>query len=148
MEKRDTLARILAILGTVLVVLPLLAPFVFSLRWIGSPVGWRLDYLMPFEVYPVTLVGAALLLWASLRAHALRGAVSIAIGVMLGSLALGAIAAQVTGIAQSIERLETWRYVLTGGLFGTSLLAQAALVVVGCLLVRALLAKPGQPAAA
>jgi hypothetical protein len=143
MGKRDTIARILAIIGTILVALPLVAPLLFSLRWIGSPVGYRLDYLMPFEIYPVTLVGAALLVWASLRMHARRGAVGIAISVMLGSLVLSAIAAQVTGIAQSVERLETWKYVLTAGLGGISLLVQVALIVVGCLLVRDLSAAQG-----
>ena len=145
MGKRELLARILAILGTVLVVLPLIVPFLFSLRWIGSRVGWRLDYLMPFEVYPVTLAGAALLVWAALRAHTYRGAVGITIGVMLGSLVLSGLAAQLTGIANSVEQLETWRYVLTAGLGGISLLAQAALVVVGCRLVRTLPGKPGRP---
>jgi hypothetical protein len=142
MGKHDTFAKILAITGTVLVALPLVAPLAFSLRFIGRPGGYHLDYLMPFEIYPITLVGMALLLWAAFRAHARREAVGIAIGGMLGGLVLGSIAAQVTGIAQSVERLETWKYILTGGLFGVSLLAQIALLVVGCLLVRDLYAPP------
>jgi hypothetical protein len=136
MGKHAILAKILAILGTVLVALPLVVPFAFSLRSIGQPGGYQVDYLMPFEVYPVTLVGVALLVWASIRAQARRKAVGIAIGGMLGGFILCAISAQATGIAQSVEQLETWRYVLTAALGGLSLLAQAGLIVVGCLLVR------------
>jgi hypothetical protein len=142
MGKHDLLAKILAIIGTVLVAFPLVVPLAFSLRWIGRPGGIHLDYLMPFEIYPVTLVGAALLLWAALRARMRRKAVEVAIGCMLGFLVLCAISAQVTGIAQSVERLETWRYVLTAGLGGVSLLAQIGLIVVGCMLVRDLRAAP------
>ncbi|MFA5844009.1 MAG: hypothetical protein WC971_04170 [Coriobacteriia bacterium] len=146
MGKHDALAKTLAIIGTVLVVLPLLAPLAFGLLTIGRPGGYRLDYLMPFEVYPVTLVGVALLVWASLRARARTGAVGIAVGGMIGGLVLCAIAAQVTGIAQSEERLEAWRYVLTAGLGGVSLLAQIALVVIGFMLVRDLFAAPDEVA--
>lgn len=146
MGKHDALAKTLAIIGTVLVVLPLLAPLALSLQSIGRPGGYQLDYLMPFEVYPVTLVGVALLVWASFRAHARKGAMGVAIGSMIGGLVLGAVAAQVTGIAQSAERLEAWKYVLTAGLFGVSGLAQIALVGVGCMLVRDLVAAPGDTA--
>jgi hypothetical protein len=143
MGKHDTLAKILAIIGTILVALPLVAPLAFSLRFMGRPGGYHLDYLMPFEAYPVTLVGVVLLLWASFRAHARREAVGIAVGVMLGALALGAIAVRVTGIDQSVEQLETWKYILPSSLGGVSLLAQIGLIVVGCMLVRDLFAAPG-----
>ena len=135
MGKHDALAKGLAIVGTLLLLLPLLVPLVFSLQSIGRPGGYHLDYLLPFEVYPVTLVGAALLVWASFRARSRKRAVGISIAVMLGSLVLTGIAAQVTGIANSEEELEAWRYVLTAGMGGISLLAQIALAVVGCLLI-------------
>lgn len=136
MGKHDAFAKTLAIAGTVLVVAPLLAPLAFSLASIGRPGGYRIDYLMPFEVYPVTLVGVALLVWASFRARARKRAVGIAVGGMIGGLALCAVAAQATGIAQSEEQLESWKYVLTAGLAGLSLVAQIALAVIGCMLVR------------
>ena len=136
MEKRNRLAKALAIVGVVLLALPLLIPFVFSLRFIGRPGGLRIDYLMPFEVYPVTLVGTALLLWASLRARVRRKAVAWSIAGMIGGLVLAGVSARVTGIATSVEQLETWRYVLTAALGAFSLIAQVALIVVGVLIIR------------
>jgi hypothetical protein len=136
MGKHNTFAKVLAIIGTIMVAIPMIVPLAFSLRTIGSPGGYRLDYLMPFEIYPVTLIGVAEILWASLRAHMRTQAIVIAIGCMLGFLVLCAILAQVTGIANSVEQLEPWRYALTAGMGGASLLAQIGLVVLGCLLVR------------
>jgi hypothetical protein len=141
MGKHDTLAKSLAVVGTVLVILPLLAPFVLGLGMMGTLGGFRLDYLMPFEIYPVTVAGAALLVWAAFRAHARRGAVAVAIAVMFGALVLATISAQVTGIANSPEQLETWKYVLTSTLAGISLAAQIALASIGVLLSRDLLGK-------
>ncbi|MDP2183142.1 MAG: hypothetical protein Q8K99_11310 [Actinomycetota bacterium] len=146
MKEHDVLARTLAILGTVLVVLPLIAPFALGLIVMGRPGGFRLDYLMPFEVYPVTIVGMALLVWASFRARARKGAVGIAIAVMLGGLVLAGVAAQVTGIANSEEQLETWRYALTIALGAVSLLGQVALIVEGSLLTRDLFRARGDAA--
>lgn len=149
MAKRDGLARALAIIGVVLLLVPILLPVVFSLRFIGRPGGYMIDYLMPFEVYPVAVVGFILVLLASLRARLRRGAVGISIGVMLGGVVLGAVAAQLTGIANSVETLEAWRYAVVIGFGAISLIGQLTLAVIGILLVRDLSeAKQAEPAAA
>lgn len=136
MGKHDALTKTMALVGTVLVALPLVAPFLLGIGSIGSPRGFGIDYLLPFEVYFVTLVGMALVLGAALRARDRRAAVGTCIAVMLGGVLLGAASATLTGIADSEETLETWRYVVTAGFGVLSLIGQAALVVVGSLLVR------------
>jgi len=136
MGKHDALAKTLAIVGTLLVVLPLVLPLALSLRSIGRPGGYRMDYLMLFEVYPVTLVGALLIVWASFRARLQKRGVGITIAIMLGALVLAGVAAQVTGIAQSVEQLETWRYVLTAGLGVVSIIAQITLAALGALIIK------------
>jgi hypothetical protein len=136
MGKHDALTKTLAVVGTTLLVLPLVAPLVLGLGLLGGPMGYRVDYLMPFEVYPIALVGMALVLWASIRAHARTKAVGAAIAVMLGGFALAAVAAQVTGIANSEEELEAWRYAVTIGFAAMSLLGQAALAAIGALIAR------------
>lgn len=146
MKEHGVLTRALAVLGTVLVVLPLIAPLALGLLVMGRPGGFRLDYLMPFEVYPVTVVGMILLVWASVRARSRKGAMAIAIAVMLGGLVLMGIAAQVTGIASSPEQLEAWRYALTAGLGAVSLLGQVALIAQGSLLARDLFRAQGSDA--
>lgn len=136
MGKRDVLAKALAIIGVVLVALPILAPLVFGLMAVARPGGFRFDYLMPFEIYPLTLVGLVLVLIASLRSRLRRRAVGISIGMMLGGVVLGAVAATVTGIANSVETLETWRYAVVIAFGAASIVGQVALIAVGVMLIR------------
>ena len=136
MAKHSVLARVLAVIGVVLLLAPILLPVAFSLRSVGRPGGYMIDYLMPFEVYPVAVVGLILVLAASLVAQLRRGAVGICIGTMLGGVVLGGVAAQLTGIANSVETLEAWRYAVVIAFGAVSLIGQVALAVVGVRLVR------------
>ena len=71
MENKGVLTKILAIAGTVLVWLPILAPILFTtIRFIQRHM-FRFDYLMSAELFPAVLVGGGILLWAALRAHSL-----------------------------------------------------------------------------
>ena len=67
MKNKSLLTKILAIAGTVLVWLPILAPLFFALERLVRAHRFMLDYLMPAELFPVVLVGGLLLLWACLR---------------------------------------------------------------------------------
>lgn len=140
MRKHDVFTKSLAIVGTVLVILPILAPVVLGLTSMGAGGGFMVDYLMPFEIYPVALVGVGLLVWASFRAHARRAAVGIAIAGMIGGVLLAGVAAELTGIANSVEQLEQWRYVLVSVIAAVSLASQVGLAVIGTLLTRDLFA--------
>jgi len=86
MEKKDTLSKILAIIGTVLIWIPILAPVVFGLVSLGMDGIYRFDYLMPAELGIVVFVGGALLLWAALRAKSRRGIIAWGIGIAAGSI--------------------------------------------------------------
>ncbi len=57
MEKHSLLTRILAIAGTVLVGLPILAPVLFSIVALAAEGRFHLDYLMPAELFPAVLLG-------------------------------------------------------------------------------------------
>lgn len=71
-EPRGTFTRILAVAGTVLAWLPILATVLTGL--IGSLMRRRfmVDYLMPAELCFFALLGNGLLLCAVLRAHSHR----------------------------------------------------------------------------
>ena len=73
MAKKDSLTKALAVVGTVLVWIPILAPALFSAAFLIRTRMFRFDYLMPAEIFPVALVGGGLLLWAALRARSRRG---------------------------------------------------------------------------
>jgi hypothetical protein len=88
MEKKDTLSKILAIVGTVLVWIPILAPVVFGFVSLGMDGIYRFDYLMPAELGILAFVGGALLLWAAIRAKARRGIIAWGLGIAAGSMAV------------------------------------------------------------
>jgi hypothetical protein len=70
LEKKGVLPKILAVVGIILVWLPILAPVIFSaISMIGARI-FRFDFLMPAELFLFALAGALLLLWAALRAKA------------------------------------------------------------------------------
>lgn len=154
MGKRDSFTKTLAIAGIVLLLAPVLAPVVFSLGTFGSPRGYTIDYLMPFEFYPVALVGMILVLWASLRGRLHRMGVGISIGLMIGGVVLGAVAANLTGIANSVETLEAWRYGVVIAIGALSLIGQIALAWFGIRMLldmsahaKSMTAGPAAPAA-
>lgn len=99
MTKTNTFTKILTLVGTVLIWFPLLMPFIFAFASLMLDGRFRLDYLMPAELFPVALLGGGLLLWAALRAHAhikwIGWGLVIAIVLLFGGQAL----AVVTGLA-------------------------------------------------
>ena len=88
MEKKDTLSKILAIVGTVLVWIPILAPVVFGFVSLGMDSIYRFDYLMPAELGILAFVGGALLLWAAIRAKSQQGIIAWGLGIAAGSIAV------------------------------------------------------------
>lgn len=69
MEKKNTFTKALAIVGNVLVWLPLLAPILLAIIMLPVEGRFLFDFLMPAELFPMIFIGSALLLWATLRAH-------------------------------------------------------------------------------
>src|SRR5512146_925771 len=97
--KTSLLTRILAILGTLLVWFPILAPFIFSLRALINQQMFRFDYLIPAELFPVALAGGGLLVWAALRARLHLRLIGWGMGVAVFLLVGGQVLAVVTGLA-------------------------------------------------
>ena len=99
MKKKNVLTKILAIVGTALVWLPILAPIGLSVIVIISEHIFRLDYLMPAELFPVVLVGGGLLIWAALWARSRRGLIGWSLGSAIVLLVGGQALAVATGLA-------------------------------------------------
>jgi hypothetical protein len=99
MEKRGLLTKILAVVGTVLVWLPVLAPFLFSAFHFARTGRFLLDYLMPAELFLVVLAGGGMLLWAALRARSQRALIAGGLGAAVALLAAGQALAVATGLA-------------------------------------------------
>ena len=136
MKKKNTFTKILAIAGTVLVWLPLASPVFFGvIRLIGRR-RFMLDYLMPFELFPLILLGSGLLIWAAIRSKAPLKLIGWSLGAAVTLLVIGLVLAQVSGLASGrTEPDGTWNTVVLFFL-AASTVALLTLAVGGILLLR------------
>jgi hypothetical protein len=136
MANRNVLTKVLAIAGTALVWLPILAPVLFSAAVIIRERIFRFDYLMPAELFPAALVGGGVLIWAALRARShwrlIAGGLGIAAGMLVGGQAL----AVVTGLASGATEPAGWWWALVLASIAVYSLALVVIGVGGLLLLR------------
>jgi hypothetical protein len=136
MEKKNILTKGLAIAGTVLVWIPILAPVFFSAPQFIRARMFRFDYLMPAELFPAALAGGCLLLWAALRARSRRGLIG---GSLAGAVVLpvaGQALAAVTGLASGRTEPTGWPWALVLASLALYVLATVVLGIGGVLLLR------------
>ena len=136
MANQNRFTKILAISGTSLVWLVMLAPVVFSLIRIIREAPFRLDYLLPAEVLPLVLVGAGLIIWAGIRAKSRVKQTAWALGIGLALLAAGLVTAQVTGMAEGTIGSEGFVYNLVLSTIIAYDLAVVGIGISGILLTR------------
>ncbi len=134
-EKRGVFTKILAVAGTVLVWIPLLAPVFFSVIFLIRTGMFRMDYLMPAELFLVALIGGALLIWAALRARKRRGLIAGAFGAAIILPILGSVIASVTGLASGEIEPVGWQWSLVLAALAAYCLALAVVGVGGILLL-------------
>lgn len=112
MAKRNTLIKILALTGTGLVWLPLLAPLLFSLLRSLRGAPFMIDYLMPAEGFPLVLAGSGLLLWVAVRARSHVRWIAWLLGIGVALLVIGQAIALVTGLASGAIEPTGWQWAL------------------------------------
>lgn len=146
MEKQGVLTRILAVVGTVLVWLSVLAPLFFAVILLLQEGRFLFDYLMPAELFPAILLGGVLLVWAALRAHSygklIGGSLVLAVALLVGAQVL----AEVTGLASGATEPVGWPWALVLSSLILFLLAILGVGVGGILLLRDLFALRKLPA--
>jgi hypothetical protein len=145
MEKKGVLTKILAIVGTVLVWFPILAPVLLSVAVIIKERMFRFDYLMPAELFPAALVGGGLLIWAALRARSRRRLIGWGLGIAVGLLVGGQVLAVVTGLASGETEPTGWWWALVLASIVVYSLALVVIGVGGVLLLRDLFKPPRSP---
>ncbi len=128
MQKRNTVTKVLAIAGSVLVWLPILAPVLFSVPRLLRAPQFSLDYMMPAELFPMVLVGGALLIWAAVRARSRRALIGGALGAAIVLLVGGQALAVVTGLASAEAEPTGWPWMLV---MGALILYDAAVIAMG-----------------
>jgi hypothetical protein len=136
MQKRDVLTKILAIVGTILVGLPVVAPIVFGLLRLFRGASFLVDYLMPAELGFLVLAGALMLLWAAIRVRAYIKWIAWSIGLAILLVVGAQWLAVVTGLADGSIQPGGWQMaVVTGGIIAYDL-AVISLLVAGIQLIR------------
>jgi len=85
-EKKDALAKVPAIIGTVLVWIPVLAPIILGFISLTTDGIYRFDYLMPAELGILVFIGGVLLLWGATRAKSRQGIVAWMFGIAAVSI--------------------------------------------------------------
>ena len=136
MEKQGTLTKILAVVGTVLVWLPILAPIFFSAVLFIQEQIFRFDYLMPAELFPAILLGGGLLIWAALRAHSHGKLIGWSLGIAAALLVGAQALAEVTGLASGETEPVGWLWALVLSALVAFVLAILGVAVGGILLLR------------
>jgi hypothetical protein len=112
MAKNDAHTKILAVVGTGLVWLPILAPILFSLVRFLESGRFMFDYLMPAEGFLLVLVGGGLLTWAAKRARSQVRWFAWMLGIGVGLLIGGQALAVVTGLASGEIEPTGWQWFL------------------------------------
>lgn len=147
MPNKGLLTKTLAIAGTALIWLPILAPVLLSVAVLMSERVFRFDFLMPAELFPVVLVGGGLLIWAALRAHSRQRIVGWGLGIAAGSLIGGQMLAVVTGLASGEMEPAGVPLALVVASIVVYVLALVIVGVGGALLLRDLFKTDGKEAA-
>ena len=136
MQKRDILTKILAIVGTILVGLPVVAPIVFGLLRLFRGASFLVDYLMPAELGFLVLAGALMLLWAAIRVRAYIKWIAWSIGLAILLVVGAQWLAVVTGLADGSIQPGGWQMAVTmAGILGYDL-AVISILLAGIWLIR------------
>jgi hypothetical protein len=145
MKKKGRLTKMLAVAGTVLVWVPILAPILFSAFRLLRTGPFMFDYLMPAELFPLALVGGGLLAWGAQQAGSRRKIIDWGLVGAIGLLVGGQALAMVTGLASGETEPEGWIWALVAVSLAMYTLAVIVMGVGGVLLLRDVFGAPRQP---
>ena len=126
----------LATSGAVLVFLPYAFLIITSAIHLIATRSFAMDYLIPAEMFPVTLAGGALVIWASLRMKARRLSLALLLGVSVLCLVGSQGLAVATGLASGEHAAAGWRLAVVIAALAVSYAAALALGAGGILLAR------------
>jgi hypothetical protein len=131
MERKTKLSRVLALVGTIMVWLPIAATLLTSL--VGSIQSRRflMDYLMPAELFLLVLIGGGLLAWSAFRVNALKLPILITLGIgivmLIGSQGL----ATQTGLADGRIGMDSNWFIFVAVMLGIYTLTVIVLGIFG-----------------
>ncbi|MFT3892026.1 MAG: hypothetical protein QM730_10360 [Anaerolineales bacterium] len=136
MESKGVLTKIFAVVGTVLVWFPILAPILITIIFYFQEQMLRFDYLMPAELGLFAFGGGIILFVVAIRAHSRAKLIGWGLGVALVTIVGGQALAVVTGLADGSTEIGGWQWMLVLGSLIAYVLAVIEIGVGGILLSR------------
>ncbi len=134
MKNKTWLTKILAIVGTAFVAIPIVAPIVFSIHRLVTVGDFRLDFLIPAEIGLLVLIGGGLLIWATIRSRLYQRWIVWCSGVAFFLILGGQGLAIGTGLASGQIEATGWQYRIVMASFIGYDLAVIGLMIGGILL--------------
>ncbi len=142
MNNRGIFSRFLAIMGTVLVWLPVLAPVLAAAVRLLEQGGFNFDYLIPAELFPLALVGGISLILVARRTRLRWRLVGWGLGVAIVALGAGQVLAVVTGLGSGEAQAAGWPLALVNASLYLYILALLVTGIGGMMLLRGLFKAP------
>lgn len=142
MKGKILFTEILAIIGTLLIWIPILFPIFLTISRLITRQPFVFDFLMPAELFPLILSGAFLLIWVVFMAKSYRTVVLVIFGIEILSLVGSQMVAVMSGLASAeIEPTGTPWFIVTA-LIGIYNFSVIALGITGISLIRKLNPQP------
>ena len=135
-KKTNVSIKIPAIVGTILIWIPILAPILLAAAFLIKERAFRLDFLMPAELFTSILIGGILAVWASLKAGLHQRLIGWSFGIAVGLVVFSQGLALVTDIFSGDVETFGWRWAVVITAIVIYTLAVIALGVGGILLLR------------
>lgn len=137
-DNKGALTKFLAVIGTMLVWIPILFTILTSIIGTIFSHTLRFDYLMPAELFPIALIGSPLLLWAAKRARSHQKLIGWGLAAAVIFLVGGQALAVVTGLASGATPPTGWPWILMLSSITFYSLALIEIGIAGVLLVKKL----------
>jgi hypothetical protein len=131
-------ARVLAVVGTVLVGLPLAAPLVFAAVMAIARGRMLVDFLMPGELVLLVVGGGVALLVAAVMSRTRGRLIALLLAGVAVSFGAMSVLATATGLASGRTAAEGWPLVVVMGSYSLYVAGVIGLFIAGVVLAREL----------
>ncbi len=142
MNNRGVFSKILAVAGTIMVWLPILAPILMTAIRLLQGGAFNFDYLIPAELFVVALIGGGSLILVARRERLRWRLIGWGLGIAAGMLGAGQVVAAATGLASGEAQAAGWPLAVVRGTIYVYILALVITGIGGIILLSRLFRRP------
>lgn len=112
MKNKILISKIISIIGTTLVWIPIIAPIFFTLILLFTRKILVFDFLMPMELFFLIIIGAILLIVSSIIMKYNWKIIGISFIVIISMFIIPQVIAVLTGVASGAAKMTTMMYII------------------------------------